>query len=241
MTSEEPRRHSTNLTVLIVILFFYLTCADSGVINRHTGWHLNQWEIAFCYWLLVGLALRNWRFLATELFSLAAFGVVLTILQKVTFSIGYSDIFETTSARSLPVLILVYVVSPGIFFSFNFDPYGLVKELPRIVNMRATAQVLLMLSAGEMFQARFAEVTENLMVRGIDVRSGLRRFLNAAMFLPPLLMALIQEAAYRHTYNAMLGCPPERFPVHDAKTRISPWQRAGLLVALVLVAVRALI
>ena len=241
MTSEVSSRHSKNLTVLIVILFFYLVCTYSRVINGSLSIKLNQWELAFCYWLAVGIVMRNWRFLATQLFSLAAFGLVFSILQKVTFSVNYADIVETTSARSLPVIILLYVVGPGIFFSFNFDPYGLVKELPRIVNVRATAQVLLMLSAGEMFQARFSEVSENLVVRGINVRNGGRRFLSVPTFLPPLLMALIQEAAYRHSYNAMLGCPPECFPVHDARTRISVAQWLSLAVAGVLVTVRLLI
>jgi hypothetical protein len=241
VTSENPRRHSKNLTVLIVILFFYIACAYSRVINELLSIHLNQWELAFCFWLIVGAAMRYWRFLMTELFSLAAFGVVFTILQKVTFAISYADIHETTSARSLPVVVLVFLVSPGIFFSFNFDPYGLVKELPRIVNVRATAQLLLMLSAGEMFQSRFAEVSENLFVRGINVRSGVRRLMSVPTFLPPLLMALIQEAAYRHSYNEMLGCPADRFPVQSARTTVSLPQIASLIVALVLVVFRLLI
>jgi len=241
VTSETPRRHSKNLSVLIVILFFYIACVYARVINDLFSISLNQWELAFCYWLVVGLVLRSWRFLVTELFSLAAFGVVFTILQKVTFAISYSDISQTTSARALPVVILVYVVSPGIFFSFNFDPYGLVRELPRIVNVRATAQVLLMLSAGEMFQARFSEVSENLMVRGIDIRSGARRLLSIPTFLPPLLMALIQEAAYRHSYNAMLGCPADRFPLHSVRPSISKLQAMSLILALVLIVLRPLL
>jgi hypothetical protein len=184
VTSETSSRHSKNLTVLILILFFYLACAYSRVINDAVSIKLNQWELAFCYWLVVGLFIRNWRFLATQLFSLAAFGLVFTILQKVTFSVSYADIVATTSARTLPVVILLYVVGPGIFFSFNFDAYGLVKELPRIVNVRATAQVLLMLSAGEMFQARFSEVSENLIVRGVNVRNGGRRFFQCADISP---------------------------------------------------------
>jgi len=241
VTSETSSRHSKNLTVLIVILMFYLACTYSRVINDAVSINLNQWELALCYWLVVGLVIRNWRFLATQLFSLAAFGLVFTILQKVTFSVTYADIVANTGARSLPVVILLYIVGPGVFFSFNFDAYGLVKELPRIVNVRATAQVLLMLSAGEMFQARFSEVSENLIVRGINLRNGGRRFLSVPTFLPPLLMALIQEAAYRHSYNAMLGCPPERFPVHDARTRISKAQSVSLAVAGLLVIVRFLI
>ena len=241
MTNETPRRYSKNLSVLIVILFFYLACGYARVINDAFSIDVNQWELAFCYWLIVGLVLRSWRFLATELYSLAAFGVVLTILQKVTFAISYADISQTTSARALPVMILVYVVSPGIFFSFNFDPYGLVRELPRIVNVRATAQVLLMLSAGEMFQARFSEVSENLMIRGINIRGGARRLLGIPTFLPPLLMALIQEAAYRHSYNAMLGCPADRFPTHSDRTAISKMQTVSLILALALIVVRPLL
>ena len=241
MRSDSSRRHSGNLTVLIVIVFFYIACAYTSVINNLLSINLNQWEMAFCYWLVVGIIFRNVKFLATELLSLAAFGVVFTILQKVTFAISYSDIFQTTSARTLPVVILVYVVSPGIFFSFSFDPYGLVKELPRIVNVRATAQILLMLSAGEMFQARFSEVAENLAVRGINIRSGARRLLSIPTFLPPLLMALIQEAAYRHSYHAMLGCPPDRFPLHDSRTVVSRMQAASLLIALAFVIARPLL
>jgi hypothetical protein len=238
VTSENRPRYSKNLSVLIVILFFYIACSSSRLIGEFFSIRLNQWELAFCYWLVIGAAIRHWRFVATEIFSLAAFGAVFTILQKVTFAISYADIFETTSTRSLPVVILVFLVSPGIFFSFNFDPYGLVKELPRIVNGRATAHILLMLSAGEMFQARFAEVSENLFVRGIDVRSGARRLLSIPTFLPPLLMALIQEAAYRHSYNSMLGCPADRFPVSETRTSMSPLQIVSLVAAALLIAMR---
>ena len=241
MTSETPLRRSRNLTILILILFFYAACAYSPVIARYTTISVNSWEMAICYWLLVGVALRNWGFLATQLFSLVAFGVVLTILQKVSFAVTYPMIVETTGSLSLPVLIVLYVVGPGIFFSFNFDPYGLVKELPSVVNVRATAQLLLMLSAGEMFQARFAEVSENLVVRGVDVRNKARRILSVPTFLPPLLMALIQEAAYRHSYASMLGCPPDRFPVSRARTRVSSAQKMGLAAAVVLSATRFLI
>lgn len=241
MTSETPPRHSRNLTILILILFFYVTCAYAPALAKYTSLRLNAWETAFVYWMVVGLALRNWRFLATQLFSLVAFGVVLTILQKVTFGVTYAMLIETTSRHTLPVMIVLYVVGPGIFFSFNFDPYGLVKELPRVINTRATAQLLLMLSAGEMFQARFAEVSENLVVRGFNLRNRATRLLSVPTFLPPLLMALIQEAAYRHSYNSMLGCPPDRFPVSNVHTRMTNAQRIGLITAILLIGIRVLI
>lgn len=241
MTSETQPRRSRNLTVLILILFLYVTCAYAPPIAKYTSLKLNAWETAFIYWMIVGLALRNWRFLATQLFSLVAFGVVLTILQRVTFGVTYPMILETTSRYTLPVMIVLYVVGPGIFFSFNFDPYGLVKELPRVINTRATAQLLLMLSAGEMFQARFAEVSENLVVRGFNLRKRVNRMLRVPTFLPPLLMALIQEAAYRHSYNSMLGCPPDRFPVSNVHTRTSTVQKVGLIAAILLIGIRLLI
>ncbi len=238
MTNEPPVRHSRNLTIFILILFFYVACAYSQLVARYASININPWEVAICYWVIVGLALRNWGFLATQIFSLIAFGVVLTILQRVSFALTYAMIIETTSSISLPVLIVFYVVGPGIFFSFNFDPYGLVKELPRVANVRVTAQLLLMLSAGEMFQARFAEVSENLVVRGINVKNRAGRILSVPTFLPPLLMALIQEAAYRHSYTSMLGCPPDKFPVNRARTRVTPGQKVGLAFAVVLIAIR---
>ncbi|MEP7273011.1 MAG: hypothetical protein ABI882_16040 [Acidobacteriota bacterium] len=241
MTSETPERHSRNLTILILILFFYVVCAYAPAFAGLTSIRINSWEVAIGYWVLIGLALRNWGFLATQTFSLLAFGVVLTILQKVTFAISYEMVRETTGSLSLPVVILLFVVGPGIFFSFNFDPYGLVRELPRIANVRATAHLLLMLSAGEMFQARFSEVSENLMVRGVNVASRARRLLSVPTFLPPLLMALIQEAAYRHSYTAMLGCPPDRFPKQRARTRVSLPQKLALVVAIVLLLLSPLI
>lgn len=241
MTSEPVARHSRNITIFILILFFYLACSYSSVYKNYLSITVNSWEIAVCYWLVIGLWLRKWRFLATQLFALIAFAAILTVLQRVTFPITYEMMRETVSASSLPVFIVLFVVGPAIFFSFNFDPYGLIKELPRIVNASWTAHLLLMLSAGEMFQARFAEVSENLMVRGVDLKSRFRRVLSIPTFLPPLLMALIQEAAYRQSYVAMLGCPLNRFPVQTTKTRLSLSQQLALTTFAVLLITRVLI
>jgi len=234
-------RHSRNLTILILILLFFAACAYSKFLPKFLHLSVNSWEVAICYWFVLGVALRNWRFLATQLFSLFAFAAVLTVLQENTFTLTYRMLLETTGRLSLPVFIILFVVGPAIFFSFNFDPYGLVRELPRVANVRATAHLLLMLSAGEMFRARFAEVSENLTVRGVNLKKGGRRILSAPTFLPPLLMALIQEAAYRHSYALMLGCPPGRFPVQRSQTQVSPGQKLGLAAAVLLLVARVFI
>lgn len=241
MTSEPLTRHSHNLTVVILILFYYVVCVYAALLGRVSPLMPNSWEVGLIYWLLLGSALRNWRFLATQMFSMIAFGVVLTVLQTVRFALDYGMVRATTATYTLPVVIFLFVVCPGIFFSFNFDPYGLVRELPRIINRRATAHLLLMLSTGEMFRARLAEVSENLLVRGIDITSPGRRLLNIPTFLPPLMMALIQEAAYRHSYIRMLGCPEDRFPHQRTRTTISAAQKVALFLALLLLAARVAI
>ena len=241
MTSETRLRHSRNLTILILILLFFVACGYSRFLPRYLNLSVNSWEIAICYWLILGVALRNWRFLVTQLFSLFAFAAVLTVLQENTFTLTYRMLLETTGRLSPPVFIILFVVGPAIFFSFNFDPYGLVKELPQVANVRATAHLLLMLSAGEMFRARFAEVSENLTVRGVDLKKSGRRILSAPTFLPPLLMALIQEAAYRHSYALMLGCPAGRFPVQRSQTQVSLGQKIALAAVVVLLFARVFI
>jgi len=239
--SETRLRHSRNLTILILILFFFAACAYSRILFKYVNLSLNAWEVAICYWVVLGVALRNWRFLFTQLFSLFAFAAVLTVLQENTFALTYPMLLETTGRLSPPVFIILFVVGPAIFFSFNFDPYGLVRELPQIANVRATAHLLLMLSAGEMFRARFAEVSQNLIVRGVDLKKRGRRILSAPTFLPPLLMALIQEAAYRHSYALMLGCPAGKFPVQSSQTRVSPGQKVGLAAAVLMLLGRVFI
>jgi len=52
---------------------------------------------------------------------------------------------------------------------------------------------------------------------------------------------LIQEAAYRHSYALMLGCPAGKFPVQRSQTFVSPGQKLGLAAAFLLLLARVFI
>ena len=235
---------SRNVTIVILIVYFYVTCAYVSLYAKHNLASPNFWHVALVYWLTISILLRNWRFLITQTLSLLAFASIWSILKNNTFAISLGMVNETTVIKNpvtmsmLPIIIVLFVIGPAIFFSLTFDPYALAKDLARVANIRATSYLLLILSAGEMFRERFSEVSENLIVRGVNVQDRIVRISRFAIFFPPLIRALVQEAVYRQSYAFMLGCEPGRFPARRFERRASLLQVIGLAFGILLIIVR---
>jgi hypothetical protein len=227
---------SRNITVALIILAYYAVESYVPVFESCCLPRLQYWHVALIYWLLLGLLVRARRFVLTELISLSAFGVVVgTLLYGST---SWQAATGALSHPGIPLFMLLFVILPVMFFGLTFDPFGLVKDLPAVTNVRAPAYLLLLLSSGEMFKARSAEILEHLLVRGLDLKQPRWRIRYAHIYFPPLLLASIQEAAYRYSYTSMLGCPADRFPLTKRRQRISARQKAVLVSISLLVILR---
>lgn len=221
---------SINFTVSLVILSYFVVQAYAGLVPS-----LARWQFALIFWFVVAVLMRNFRFLFAHCAALVAFGFVISILHYNSLSVANGLL--ALGHPSTPLYMILFVIFPMVFFNLTFDAYSLMKDLPAIASVRVPAYILLILSSGEMFNARFDEIREHLAVRGIDVSGGFARIRHAVTYLPPLLLALIQEAVYRYSYIGMVGCPTDRFPIRKKEPRISRAQKisfAGLLALLVL-------
>ena len=233
---------SINITLSISILYYY-----SLLLLAPLFYHLTLYAavptLAIIFWLHISLFINCIHFRTfiaqTIIMTLLTLVLILTARKKVTFNNLILLLVHHPASR--PMALVIWVVLPAIFFSSNYDPFLLVKDLA-MFKIPTTGYLLVIFTFGETFKRRFLEISEVLTVRGINLSNSRERITNINRFLPQLLRGMIEQAGYRGDYSSMLGCPPGRLPSIHSKNTISPLQilfgSAGLLFILIAIIFR---
>ena len=198
----------------------YYVAALYIFLPAHSG---GRWLFVPAYWICIGLLYMRVRPMIAQVALYITFITLVTFIRLTT--ITRSGLYETMTAPAVPLLMFAFVVLPTFYFAFTFDAFELVKDIGAVCHVRMPAYLLLVVSIGAMFRARLREVEEYLCARGIDTERRRDRLLHLAVIMPPLVIALIQEAAYRQTYALMLGCSDAQLPQSAKGQRASVIQK----------------
>jgi hypothetical protein len=230
---------SRNVWVAIVFAYYFALQLDYYVAHAHGIWPWERWSLSLVFWFAMGLLFGRPRPFITQTVTVLAYGFVMaaTTYHQFTWVARQESLQPLTRALAM----ILFVILPAMFFISSADPYRLVYGLPPLAGGRVGSYLVLILSISEMFKTRFNEVAEHLLARGIDIRSRFQGVVYVHRYFGPVLLSVIQEAAYRQLYLNSLGCEFDMFPRIRARSlRISSLQQLALIGVLVLLIVRLL-
>jgi len=119
----------------------------------------------------------------------------------------------------LPVKLLVALLVPGLFMVSELDIERLPHELSYWSGLRIFRPIIPVLAGRERVLRRLSTIRETCQLRGIELNTRFQHLCKIHIWLVPLVVATICEAAYAAKYRRMIGSG-DRFVPTQPKTPV---------------------
>ena len=195
-------KESSNVNLLIVVMFFYLLICYSNLPSEIIGIVIPMIVVSVLYFFIACLIYRCFHFLV--LMFIPFFFLVIFLSFKNTGTISMSSIHSQFIQRSLPTILYSLLLIPFVFLGITLDFYALPYETRGILKRVIATTIMPILLRRELLKRRFHQIQESLYSRGINSKAFLGKYRTLRFWMIPLVVTMLFEGAHSGEYNEML-------------------------------------